>query len=75
VYGASAVGVLLTGMGRDGADALKLMRDSGAVTLVQDEASSVVHGMPGEAILLEAADYVLAPEGIQQALITLVGRR
>ena len=68
VYGASAVGVLLTGMGRDGAEELKAMRDSGAVTIAQDQKSSVVHGMPGEAIRLGGATYVLEPEEIAAML-------
>jgi len=63
-YGKDAVGVLLTGMGKDGAGELKLMRNSGALTIAQDAPSSVVHGMPGEAIRLDAADHVLPPEGI-----------
>lgn len=71
-YGSSAVGVLLTGMGRDGAEELRLLRERGAVTLVQDEATSVVHGMPGEAIRLGAADHVLSPEKIAAALVGLV---
>jgi two-component system chemotaxis response regulator CheB len=57
--GADAVGILLTGMGKDGAQGLKEMRNAGATTLVQDEASSVVWGMPGEAVALDAADEVL----------------
>ena len=57
--GANAVGVLLTGMGKDGAAELKQMRDRGAVTIAQDRESSVVHGMPGEAIALGAATHVL----------------
>lgn len=61
-YGPNAIGVLLTGMGRDGAKELKLMRDKGAVTIAQDEETSVVHGMPGEAIKLKGARYVLPPE-------------
>lgn len=70
-YGAHAVGVLLTGMGRDGAAELKLMRDAGAITFVQDKESSVIHGMPGEAIRLDAASYVLSPERIAGALLAM----
>jgi two-component system chemotaxis response regulator CheB len=63
-YGPRAIGVLLTGMGRDGAKELKLMRDRGALTIAQDEQTSTVHGMPGEAIRLNGARYVLPPERI-----------
>jgi two-component system chemotaxis response regulator CheB len=58
--GANAVGLLLTGMGSDGARGLKEMRDAGAPTVAQDEASSVVWGMPGEAVRLGAADRVVS---------------
>jgi len=68
VFGRSAVGVLLTGMGKDGAYELGLMKKKGAITIAQDEASSVVHGMPGEAVNLEAATYVLSPQRIASAL-------
>lgn len=71
-FGQNAVGVLLTGMGRDGADELKLMRNMGAVTVVQDRESSVVFGMPGEALRLDAADYVLPPERIAALLAGIV---
>jgi two-component system, chemotaxis family, protein-glutamate methylesterase/glutaminase len=74
VYGSSAVGILLTGMGRDGAAELKRMRDRGAITFVQDKESSVIHGMPGEAIRLGAASYVLAPERIASALVVLMNQ-
>ncbi len=63
-YGPRAVGILLSGMGRDGAKELRLMRDRGAVTIAQDEESSVVHSMPGEAIKLKGARYILAPDRI-----------
>jgi two-component system, chemotaxis family, protein-glutamate methylesterase/glutaminase len=57
--GANAVGVLLTGMGDDGARGLKEMLDAGAGTIAQDEASSVVWGMPGSAVKIGAAEHVL----------------
>jgi two-component system chemotaxis response regulator CheB len=68
-YGHDAVGVLLTGMGKDGAAELGLMKNKGAITLVQDKESSVVHGMPGEAIAMGAATYVLSPDKIAAALV------
>jgi len=69
--GAHAVAILLTGMGRDGAKELKELRDAGAVTIAQDAKSSIVHGMPGEAIKLDAATYVRSPEQIPALLIEL----
>jgi two-component system chemotaxis response regulator CheB len=74
VYGANAAGVLLTGMGKDGAEALRLMKDQGAVTFAQDRESSVIHGMPGEAIRLDGATYILPPERIAPALVNLAMR-
>lgn len=74
VYGKHAAAVLLTGMGTDGAEALKLIRDRGGVTIAQDETSSVVHGMPGEAIRLGAAMHVLSPESIGTFLRNLAGK-
>jgi two-component system chemotaxis response regulator CheB len=58
-YGAGVAGILLTGMGRDGADGLLSISKAGGFTIAQDEASSVVFGMPKEAIALGAAQYVL----------------
>lgn len=72
VYGCDAVAGLLTGMGRDGAEELRLLKEKGAVTFVQDKDSSVVHGMPGEAIRLDAAMLVLPPEKIATVLATLI---
>jgi len=74
-YGAEALGVLLTGMGKDGAAELKLMREKGATTIAQDRESSVVHGMPGEAIALEAATHILPADKIAAAITTLVNRK
>lgn len=71
-FGDKAVGVLLTGMGRDGAAELKLMRDCGAITIAQDKESCIVFGMPGEALKLEAAEYSLSPDQIADMLVKLV---
>ena len=71
-YGNCAVGVLLTGMGRDGASELKLMRERGALTIAQDKESSVVHGMPGAAVELDAATHVASPPQIAALLRALV---
>jgi two-component system, chemotaxis family, protein-glutamate methylesterase/glutaminase len=72
VVGRNAYGVLLTGMGNDGAKALREMKDAGSYNYVQDEASCIVFGMPREAILQGAADEVLSPGEIAQALILRV---
>ena len=74
-FGSGAVGVLLTGMGSDGAVELKMMRDRGAVTIAQDRQSSVVHGMPGEAIRLGAASHTGTPEEIAALLQSLIAPR
>ena len=73
-YGASAIGVLLTGMGKDGAAELKQMRDEGAYTIAQDQASSAVHGMPGHAIEIGGAVQILPADKIAGALIAQVER-
>lgn len=75
VYGPRALGILLTGMGRDGAIELKVMKDLHAITIAQDKDSSVVHGMPGVAIALGAATHVLPPDRIANALIALVNHK
>jgi two-component system, chemotaxis family, protein-glutamate methylesterase/glutaminase len=69
--GAAAIGALLTGMGDDGARGLLELRESGAPTLVQDEATSVVWGMPGAAWKLGAADEKLPLEQIAARLLHL----
>ena len=64
IVGKDMVGVLLTGMGKDGAEELLLMKEMGALTVAQDRDSSVVYGMPGEAARLGAASYILSPDEI-----------
>ncbi|MGH8442483.1 MAG: chemotaxis-specific protein-glutamate methyltransferase CheB [Nevskiaceae bacterium] len=71
-YGAHGLGILLTGMGKDGAVELKLMKDRGAVTIVQDRDSSTVYGMPGAAVELGAATHVVPAERIADAMVALV---
>ncbi len=70
---ARRIGVLLTGMGEDGASGLKALRDAGGHTLAQDEATSVVFGMPKSAIERGAVDEVVALENIAPRLVELVG--
>ena len=67
--GKNAIGVMLTGMGSDGAKAMREMKDAGSYNLVQDETSSVVFGMPREAIAHGAADEVLPVTRIAAALL------
>ncbi|MFA6970797.1 MAG: CheB methylesterase domain-containing protein [Gallionella sp.] len=75
VYGGNVIAGLLTGMGQDGAEGLKLLRDKGAVTFAQDKGSSIVHGMPGEAIKLDAATFVLEPDKIATVLTDLANNK
>jgi two-component system, chemotaxis family, protein-glutamate methylesterase/glutaminase len=75
VCGRRAVGVLLTGMGRDGAHGLRTMREAGARTITQDEASCVVYGMPAAAKALRAVDSELPLASIADAVIEAVDDR
>lgn len=72
--GTNAIGVMLTGMGADGAVAMKEMKMNGSVNVVQDEASSVVWGMPGEAFKIGAADYVVPLDEIAGQILALVNK-
>lgn len=69
--GGNAIGVLLTGMGKDGARGLREMLDAGSRTIAQDEATSVVWGMPGEAVSLGAAQHVLPLDSVAGRILSL----
>lgn len=72
VYGASVAAVILTGMGSDGVEGLKAVKAAGGRVLAQDEASSVVYGMPGEAVAAGVVDAVLAVDEMAQRLVELI---
>jgi two-component system chemotaxis response regulator CheB len=63
---------MLTGMGTDGAIGMKEMKDAGVTNIIQDEASSVVWGMPGEAFKLGAVDYVVTLDEIAEKMLSFV---
>ena len=69
IAGKNAMGVILTGMGKDGADGMKHMHDEGAYTVAQDEASCVVFGMPKEAIKAGGVDKTLPLDDIPREII------
>jgi len=68
--GANALGIIMTGMGDDGARGMKEMHDAGAQTIAQDEASCVVFGMPKEAIKLGGVDNVMPLDNIPAAMMS-----
>jgi two-component system chemotaxis response regulator CheB len=68
--GQNAVGILLTGRGDDGARGMLEMKQAGALTIAQDEATSVVFGMPKEAIKLNGVDKILPLESVAGAILT-----
>jgi two-component system, chemotaxis family, protein-glutamate methylesterase/glutaminase len=72
-YGKRAVGVILTGMGADGASGLKMLHGRGAATIAQDEETCTVFGMPRAAIEMGAADQVLPIQAIGAAIAALIG--
>ncbi len=70
--GANAIGVMLTGMGRDGADAMKNMKDAGARTIAQDEKSCVVFGMPKEAIKTGAVEKIVPLDMVTDSVLSFL---
>ena len=74
-FGAGTIGVLLTGMGRDGADGMASIATAGGITIAQDEASSTVYGMTKQAVELGAVQHILPLEQIAPALEALVNNR
>jgi two-component system chemotaxis response regulator CheB len=69
--GKNVIGVIMTGMGKDGSEGMKMLHDQGAKTIAQDESSCVVFGMPKEAIELNAVDYILSLDKIPQKILEL----
>ncbi|OVE82242.1 hypothetical protein BVY03_01360, partial [bacterium K02(2017)] len=72
VYGKKAIGIIMTGMGKDGSQSIKLMKDAGAHTIAQSEVSCCVFGMPNAAIKLGAIDEILSLEAIALKLKNLI---
>jgi len=69
--GSNALGIIMTGMGDDGARGLKEMREAGAKTVAQDEATCVVYGMPKEAVKLDAVSRVMPLGDIPHAILAV----
>ena len=75
LFGSGSLGVVLTGMGRDGAEGLRLIRDSGGRGIVQDRDSSVIYGMPQAALQAAGADRIVPIGGVGPAIVDLVAAR
>ncbi|HBO84415.1 MAG TPA: chemotaxis response regulator protein-glutamate methylesterase [Deltaproteobacteria bacterium] len=70
-YGNAVLGVLLTGMGRDGAEGMLAVKEAGGITIAQDKETSIVFGMPKQAIDLGAAKYIASPDEIGEMLMQI----
>ena len=69
----TCIGVILTGMGKDGAEGISHVKKIGGITIAQDEKTSVIYGMPREALKTGAVDWVFTPEAIRGKFIELMG--
>ena len=69
IYQECLMGVILTGMGSDGLEGFKSVKEAGGITIVEDEESSAVYGMPGEVVKMGLADKILTPEEITKEII------
>jgi two-component system, chemotaxis family, protein-glutamate methylesterase/glutaminase len=74
-FGENVVGVVLTGMGRDGSEGLRAVRGAGGGAIVQDRASSIIYGMPRAALAAAGADRVVAPRLVGSAIADLLRAR
>lgn len=74
-YGASGMGIILTGMGDDGAEGMEAMYKTGAFTVAQDEESCIVYGMPLEAVKRKAVKQTLTPDQISQYLMNMATQK
>lgn len=72
VYGKNLIGVVLTGMGRDGADGIVHIKDNGGITISEDESTCVIYGMPKAAYSTGKVDMVLKIDKIADELVKLV---
>jgi two-component system chemotaxis response regulator CheB len=70
--GNSIIGVILTGMGKDGAEGIRHLKKIGGITIAQDEETSIIYGMPREAVATGIIDYILTPPKIKEKFIELL---
>ncbi len=73
--GPNCIGILLTGMGADGAQGLKAIRDAGGATIAQDQESSLIWGMPGAAVKIDAAEFIVPLSEISQKILQIIDDR
>ncbi len=75
IFGKHTIGVILTGMGRDGAEGLRTVRAAGGTAVVQDESSSLIYGMPQAALAAGGADHVVGLSDIAKTIVDAVKAR